>query len=152
LNYLAAVQEFHDACGVYTPPMAGFVDDDTIEMRLNLIKEEARELQNAVLGCDFVEVADALADLTYVTLGMALQLGIPLDEVFAEVHRSNMTKTIGGVQRRGDGKILKGPYFEPPNLAPILGLTDKCELCGGLGEYDGEYGPATCVPCLVGAR
>ena len=96
-------------------------------LRLNLIEEEASELAEA-LGVlidgdrrtpDPIAVADALADLAYVTIGAALEWGIPLDRVFAEVHRSNMTKTPGKV--RGDGKILKGEGYDPPRIGEVLG-------------------------------
>lgn len=42
----------------------------------------------------------------------------PMDRVFAEVHRSNMTKEGGG--KRADGKILKGPGYESPDIAAVL--------------------------------
>src|SRR5262249_982854 len=76
-------------------------------LRLALIDEERRELGVALDSDDVVGVADALADLLYVVIGSALQWGIPIERVFAEVHRSNMTKEGGG--KRADGKILKGP-------------------------------------------
>lgn len=65
-------------------------------------------------------VADALADLLYVVIGSALQWGIPLERVLAEVHRSNMTKTAG--DKRADGKILKGPGYSPPDLRFVAEL------------------------------
>jgi len=67
-------------------------------------------------------VADAIADLLYVVYGAALTFGIPTAEVFAEVHRSNMTKLgdDGLPIYRDDGKVLKGPHYSPPDLAPIL--------------------------------
>lgn len=55
-----------------------------------------------------------------------MEWGIPLDDVFAEVHRSNMTKIWpdGTVHKRGDGKILKPPTYSRPNLKPILEMED----------------------------
>ena len=88
------------------------------ELRLSLISEELRELSDALDEDNAVEAADALADLAYVVIGAAIEWGIPLAEVFAEVHRSNMTKVAGNV--RGDGKILKGPDYSPPNIASVL--------------------------------
>lgn len=45
-----------------------------------------------------------------------------LEEGFAEVHRSNMSKLgeDGKPIYREDGKVLKGPNYTPPNLVPIL--------------------------------
>lgn len=110
------VREFHAKFGV--PDSASPDISQHRELRIKLIAEEFRELRLALDANDVVEVADALADLLYVTIGAALQWGIPLDRVFAEVHRSNMTKDGGG--KRADGKILKGPGYAPPDVAAVL--------------------------------
>ncbi len=73
-------------------------------------------------GVAVVEAADALADLVYVIYGMALETGIDLAAVLAEVQRSNMSK-LGADGRpvyREDGKVLKGPGFFSPDVAGIL--------------------------------
>lgn len=59
-----------------------------------------------------------LADLMYVTIGTAITFGLPLEEVFAEVHRSNMSKLgeDGKPIYREDGKVLKGPNYKEPDL------------------------------------
>jgi phosphoribosyl-ATP pyrophosphohydrolase len=92
------------------------------ELRCALIEEEASEFRAALEAGDLVEVADAIADLLYVVYGAALTFGVPVKEVFAEVHRSNMTKLDdeGEPIYRGDGKVMKGPNFSPPDLLPIL--------------------------------
>lgn len=91
-------------------------------LREALHLEEWKELQEAWLGEDLTAVADALCDLLYVLNGTAVSLGIPLDECFAEVHRSNMSKLgeDGKPIKRNDGKILKGPNYSPPDLHSIL--------------------------------
>ncbi|MEL7974864.1 MazG nucleotide pyrophosphohydrolase domain-containing protein [Isoptericola sp. F-RaC21] len=68
-------------------------------------------------------VAKELADVLYVTYGAADALGIDLPAVFAEVHRSNLSKVDedGRVLRRADGKVLKGPGYRPPVLDDIVG-------------------------------
>lgn len=63
---------------------------------------------------DWPEVVDGLCDLMYVTLGVPIEAGFRIAPFFAEVHRSNMTKTGGPV--RGDGKVLKPDTFEPPRM------------------------------------
>lgn len=111
------VREFHAKVGQAdsaTPDISQHRD-----LRVSLITEEFRELREALEANDIVEVADALADLLYVVVGSALQWGIPLERVVAEVHRSNMTK--GGDAKRADGKILKGPNYSPPDIAGVLG-------------------------------
>jgi predicted HAD superfamily Cof-like phosphohydrolase len=92
--------------------------DHIRKLRITLIREEFEEFARASDNFDIVEVADALADLLVVVNGAALAWGIALEPIFAEVHRSNMTKD-GGLLRE-DGKILKGPDFSPPNLEPLL--------------------------------
>ena len=81
------------------------------------VEEELEELWDSLTSGKLEYTADAIADLIYVLIGTALRYGIPLDEVFAEVHRSNMTKD---GTRRDDGKILKGESFEPPRIKEIL--------------------------------
>ena len=86
-----------------------------------LIKEEFKELDAAFLDADLIEFADALGDILYVVYRLADVAGIPIDEVFAEIHRSNMTKFPGGkIIRREDGKILKPPTWEAPKIREIL--------------------------------
>lgn len=118
------VREFHDVYGCArreTPTL----DVPELSMRLALIDEEVEELHVAVAAGDLIEVADALGDLAYVVYGAALTFGIDLDAVLDEIHRSNMSKLGDNGQPvyRDDGKILKGPNFSQPNLAPILGVT-----------------------------
>lgn len=98
------------------------VPDDIKALRCALIEEEAREFRDALEADDIVEVADAIGDLLYVVYGAARTFGIPVRAVFAEVHRSNMTKLgrDGEPIFRADGKVLKGPDFSPPDLMPIL--------------------------------
>ncbi|MDO4259509.1 MAG: GNAT family N-acetyltransferase [Actinomycetaceae bacterium] len=121
------------------------VDIDRLAMRISLIAEEFAEFMGAVRGQqaralveeatkaaekaddgtrNTVEAADALADLIYVIYGMALECGMNLDAVLAEVQASNLSKLMpdGSVKLREDGKVLKGPDFFPPNIARALGL------------------------------
>jgi predicted HAD superfamily Cof-like phosphohydrolase len=119
LDPQACVRAFHARYGVPAPEVPGLPDPATARMRLRLIREETDELASAFAAGDLVAVADAIADLLYVTVGTAVTCGIDLRPVFAEVHRSNMTKDAA----RGpgaDGKVVKGPGFRPPDLAPLL--------------------------------
>lgn len=63
-----------------------------VKLRLDLIREEFAELEDAINKKDIVEVADALSDLLYVVHGCGLAFGIDLDDTFKRVHASNMTK------------------------------------------------------------
>lgn len=123
MNTQAMVAEFHELFDV--PNLLGTtprVVPSRANMRFALVEEETRELFDALWNDDIVETADALADIVYVAYGAALEFGIDLDAVLAEVHRSNMLKVWddGEVHRRDDGKILKPPSWEPPNIAEVL--------------------------------
>lgn len=85
--------------------------------RARLIVGEAAEFLEAADQGDFVEMIDALADILVVTYGTAVEMGVDLEPVFAEVHRSNMSKNGG---RDPGGKVLKGPAFSPPDLVTVL--------------------------------
>lgn len=65
---------------------------DNVKLRLGLIHEEYKELEQAVNEKNFTEVIDALSDILYVTYGMAASFGINIDKTFDIVHESNMTK------------------------------------------------------------
>ena len=62
------------------------------KLRIDLIKEELDELQEAMGNNDLLEVADALTDILYVTYGAGHAFGIDLDKCFDEVQNSNMSK------------------------------------------------------------
>ena len=143
------VMQFHRT---YSVPIRSF-DDPTLSyerlgMRMSLIAEEFAELIGAVYGeqaraiveeataravaaddgrRDVIESADALADLVYVIYGMAIESGMDLDSVLAEVQASNLSKLMpdGSVKLREDGKVRKGPHFFAPNIARGLGIESR---------------------------
>ena len=139
----ALVRQFHATYGLPVATGTADVDIDRIGMRMGLIAEEFAELMGAVYGPraeqgvldavaaavagdegtrDTVEAADALADLVYVIYGMALETGIPMREVLAEVQASNLSKLgeDGAPIYRADGKVLKGPWFRDPDITRVL--------------------------------
>ena len=98
--------------------------DPQIELYMDLITEEYHELKEAYKEQDVVEVADALADMVWVIMGMASSLGMDFNDIWEEVKRSNMSKFTNNIIIRDGktGKILKPSTFSEPDLAPILGL------------------------------
>ena len=126
------------------PPM------NRAELRLNLLKEELEELQEAVEKQDVVEAADALCDLQYVLAGAILEFGMgeKFAALFAEVQRSNMSKVCRSeeeaqatvnfyasqnqdayfekkddfflVYRKADNKTLKSINYSEVDLGKIL--------------------------------
>lgn len=121
MNWYNDVKEFHKAFGQRIGIKPEFPSKEERLLRKKLIDEEFDELMEAEENNDFVEVADALADIIYIALGTAVSYGIPLDKVFDEVHRSNMAKLVDGkVHRRADGKIQKPEGWTAPNISDIL--------------------------------
>lgn len=67
-------------------------DPKQVEFCLNLIREEMKELEQAVKDKDYVETVDALADILYVVYGMGARIGVNMDAAFKKVHDNNMSK------------------------------------------------------------
>lgn len=140
----AGIRAFMAAAGQHLPHAPTTeVDAQVIALRVRLVLEETFELAEALgvevlLGgvavqrselavrvsgtVDLAGAAGEIADVVYVAKGAALALGIPIDEVTAEVQRANMSKVgeDGKVERRSDGKVVKPPGFAPADVASII--------------------------------
>jgi len=99
-----------------------FSSDKINKLRIDLIKEELDELQEAMKNNDLLEVADALTDILYVTYGAGHAFGINLDKCFDEVQNSNMSKLgeTGEPIYNESGKVMKGPNYFKPNLSKFV--------------------------------
>jgi predicted HAD superfamily Cof-like phosphohydrolase len=130
------VKEFHEKFIQKEDPQTPVVRGKETELlRIRLMCEELQETL-AELGykisfniipqlhheIDLVKLGKELSDLLYVVYGTAVSYGLPIDDIFAEVHRSNMSKLgeDGNPVLREDGKILKGPNYTPPYLDDIV--------------------------------
>ena len=94
-------------------------DTDKDLLRLVLVKEEYAEVLSATEAEDLLK---ELADLVYVTYGYAATFGWDLDEAVRRVHASNMSKLDdkGEPIYREDGKVLKGPNYQEPDLTDLV--------------------------------
>ena len=99
-----------------------FSSDKINKLRIDLIKEELDELQEAMKNNDLLEVADALTDILYVTYGAGHAFGIDLDKCFEEVQNSNMSKLDqnGKPIYNEAGKVMKGPNYFKPDLSKFV--------------------------------
>ena len=118
-DYEGRIKDFHKVFGV---PMANeptHIPAIDFVRRLTLITSEVGELGDAVRQQDIVEIADALGDILYVTFGMAVEMGIPIDRVINEIHESNMSKANadGSVTKDPGGKVLKSERYVPVDLS-----------------------------------
>ena len=129
-KYEECVKEFHELMEMavnapYTP--------DLLALRQKLINEEVAELNTEINSLIYelkktgtiqkqtkLQMFKELADLQYVLSGMVVALGIPMEEVFTRVHKSNLSKLVDGKPlKREDGKVLKGPNYQKPDLSDI---------------------------------
>lgn len=76
-SYLSQVEEFHVAFAYRQPtPVEPSFDPATNSLRVDLLREELRELQTGILSDDRTEILDALCDLEYVHAGAVLAWGL----------------------------------------------------------------------------
>ena len=93
-----------------------------------LIVEEFKEFLEAeqVLINGFTrneaECLKELADLVYVCFQFAACMDWDLDQALLRVHESNLSKLDdeGKPVLRADGKVMKGPNYQPPNLTDLV--------------------------------
>ena len=98
------------------------------ERQKSLIVEEFKEFIEAdhkMAMMDINSRADCLkelADLVYVCAQYAENMDWDLEQALRRVHKSNMSKLgkDGKPIKRKDGKVLKGPNYQPPNLSDLV--------------------------------
>ena len=147
---LTAVAEFHKTFQHPILAQPAIPDAKRCKLRVSLIAEELKELEEAIADQDLVEIADALCDIQYVLAGAVLEFGLgdKFAALFNEVQRSNMSKACKTVQeaeatmahykakgvtsyykevdglflvfRTEDNKTLKSVEYSPANLKQIL--------------------------------
>lgn len=150
---LASVAAFHSTFKhpILTGPM--IPNEKRCQLRVSLIAEELKELEEGIENKDIVEIADALCDIQYVLAGAILEFGLAdsFKSLFDEVQRSNMSKacenleeanaTVTHYQNQGvdcfhekegdlylvfradDRKTLKSINYSPADLKSILERT-----------------------------
>lgn len=111
------VSDFMEIHKLERTPLGSHPSVETRLGRTRYLLEELHELVTAMQKEDPIEeVADALGDLLYVIIGTFITYSIPIDPIFKEIHRSNMTK--GKLDKSGKGGKTKS--FEPPRLKEVL--------------------------------
>ena len=101
------------------------LEGDQANLYMNLISEEYQETLAAFKSNDMIEVADGLADMVWVIMGMCNSCGINFDSVWQEVKASNMSKFPDGKAIKNEhGKIMKPESYFKPNIKKVLGLEE----------------------------
>lgn len=151
---LSSVAEFHETFKHPILDKPSIPAAKRAALRVSLLTEELKELEQAIAAGDMVEIADAFCDLQYVLSGAILEFGLGghFKALFEEVQRSNMSKACEDlsaaeatvlhyqaqgvecfyekdgekylVYRKVDRKTLKSIYYSPANLEKIL-FSDK---------------------------
>ena len=122
MNYQKDVSEFMNL-GEQKISSNLTLKNDQAKLYMNLIKEEFEETSKAFNEDDLVELADGLADMVWVIMGMCNSTGINFDKVWTEVRASNMSKFVDGkFVKNESGKILKPEGYFKPNISKVLGL------------------------------
>ena len=127
------VAEFHRKFDILVQEHPAIPAGPTQELRVRLIQEEFDELKEALAREDLAAIAKEVADLLYVVYGTAVSYGIDMKPVFAEVHRSNLSK-VGGF-KRADGKWVKPSTYSPASVQPLLDAQREPTLAGDASNY-----------------
>lgn len=121
---IRSVEEFHEVFKIGNAPEPTLIEERDYMLRYNLIKEENEEYLEACKNGDLIEIADALGDQLYILFGTILKHGLQhkIEEVYDEIHRSNMSKLDEDGQPifREDGKILKSNCYFRPDIGKII--------------------------------
>jgi predicted HAD superfamily Cof-like phosphohydrolase len=150
LDCLNQVAEFHRTFKHPILDIPQIPSKQRCDLRISLIAEELKELQEAIDDNNIIEIADALADIQYVLVGAILEFGLGerFRALFDEVQRSNMSKACNTVDeaeatikhyaekgtesyykeiegkflvyRMSDDKTLKNINYSPADLKSIL--------------------------------
>lgn len=92
---------------------------DLSRSKISHIREEARELLDAVEELDNSKTIDGCCDLIYVILGYCHLRGWDFAEAWRRVQRANMTK-IRGVSERSKFDVVKPPGFIHPTFDDLV--------------------------------
>lgn len=105
------------------PDWASFDATHTMVYISDELESVDARIRQAIVDRNLVEVDAAAHQSMFQLASLAMLLHLPMDRVWAEVQRSNMSKVVDGkVQRRVDGKIEKPAGWTPPDIAGVLGL------------------------------
>lgn len=120
MSNFSDVEDFSRKMGLPMPERPQLLDEETADFRIRFMQEELKEFILAHAEGDLTEAADGLIDLAYVVMGTAVMMGLPWEELWDEVQRTNMKKRRGTTDRSAKLDCIKPPGWKPPDLESIL--------------------------------
>lgn len=136
------IKHWREVFGLPNRTVPKLAKSEELILALNLIYEEAGELETAIDDESLNDIADAVGDLYFVVTQMAMVCGLNPEELVKKVYDSNMSKlcktedeaiqTVSAylqkgietyieqkgeyfiIKRREDGKVLKSINFKEP--------------------------------------
>jgi len=106
---LNLVKKFHKKFKALVSNKPTLIPKDRSENRYNLMKSEVEEYLEGIKKRDIENIAKELADILYTAYGTILEHGLQdkIEDIFEEVHKSNMSKDYH------EYKMIKGKnYFK----------------------------------------
>lgn len=106
------VKDFHIKFMALVSDKPSLIPEDRSRNRYRLMKDEVEEYLAGVGEGDIENIAKELSDILYAVYGTILEHGLQdkIEEIFEEVHRSNMSKDYHQY------KMVKGPDYFKANL------------------------------------
>ena len=113
---LRMVAEFHKKFKAPIADTPSLIPKDRSDLRYSMTKEEVEEYKLGVEEKDLENIAKELTDILYATYGTILEHGLQdkMEEIFTEVHRSNMSKEYH------PQKTQKGANFSPAEIGKFI--------------------------------
>ena len=96
-----------------------FEDDEWINFRTELLKEEFEEILQSIKDKNIEEFFDGLIDIVVISMGTAAAFGFDWESGFNEVMRANLSKVRGkakNTKRNNSLDLIKPPGWVEPNL------------------------------------
>lgn len=132
------VREFHQKFGMLCHDVPVHLSQRKLGERIAFMHEELYdEFAAAMNANDMAGMADALIDIVYVAMGTAVQMGLPWDWLWDDVHRANMAKVRGMTKRGNKVDVMKPEGWVGPQTERILQIAgyrkdewvmEQCEL------------------------
>jgi len=118
MNLTAMIKEFKSMIGEPITEKPRLLTCKEFYLDIYMIRDETEEFELGWTKKDLENCAKEIGDIIYTASGTAVKMGLDIDAILEEIHRSNMTKSSG--HSAPSGKWEKGPDYQPPNLKDVI--------------------------------